>query len=59
MPELKTFTRAEVAKHNSEGDCWIIIDSAVYNVSTFADLHPGGSQLLIELGGKDVTGKDP
>lgn len=56
MPELKTFTRAEVAKHNTENDCWIIIDGAVYNVTTFAQLHPGGAQILIDLGGKDVTG---
>lgn len=57
MPELKVFSRAEVAKHNTEDDCWIIIDGSVFNVSTFAQLHPGGSQILIELGGKDVTGK--
>ncbi|KAI7902544.1 acyl-CoA dehydrogenase/oxidase [Cokeromyces recurvatus] len=55
MPEIKIFSRNEVAKHNTEDDCWIIIDGAVYNVSTFAQLHPGGSQILIELGGKDVT----
>lgn len=57
MPELKSFTRAEVTKHNTEDDLWIIIDGAVYNVSTFAQLHPGGAQILVELGGKDVTGK--
>ncbi|KAI7847680.1 acyl-CoA dehydrogenase/oxidase [Circinella umbellata] len=56
MPkELKVYTRAEVAKHTSEDDCWIIIDSEVYDVTTFADMHPGGAQLLIEYGGKDVT----
>lgn len=57
MPELKTYTREEVKKHSVEGDAWIIIDAEVYNISTFADLHPGGAQILYELAGKDVTGK--
>eukprot|EP00405_Crypthecodinium_cohnii_P012567 CAMPEP_0206442572 /NCGR_PEP_ID=MMETSP0324_2-20121206/13895_1 /ASSEMBLY_ACC=CAM_ASM_000836 /TAXON_ID=2866 /ORGANISM="Crypthecodinium cohnii, Strain Seligo" /LENGTH=519 /DNA_ID=CAMNT_0053910427 /DNA_START=77 /DNA_END=1636 /DNA_ORIENTATION=+ len=55
MPEMKTFTREEVAKHNSDKDCWMIIDGDVYDVSTFAKFHPGGKQTLLEFGGKDVT----
>lgn len=56
MPELKVFTRDEVAKHTSENDAWIIIDSEVYDISKFAAMHPGGEALLLEYAGKDVTG---
>ncbi|ORX48572.1 acyl-CoA dehydrogenase NM domain-like protein [Hesseltinella vesiculosa] len=55
MPELSIYSREEVKKHSVPGDAWIIIDAEVYNVSTFADLHPGGAQVLNELAGKDVT----
>jgi len=55
MPELKTFTREEVKKHASPEDCWIIIDSEVYDMSTFADLHPGGAGVILDLAGKDAT----
>jgi hypothetical protein len=51
----KTFSRAEVAKHNSEEDLWIVIDHKVYDVSEFLDAHPGGNVVLREVAGKDAT----
>eukprot|EP00924_Labyrinthula_sp_SR-Ha-C_P002308 maker-scaffold_16-snap-gene-0.41-mRNA-1 protein AED:0.02 eAED:0.02 QI:82/1/1/1/1/1/3/45/532 len=51
----KDFSRAEVAKHNKDDDCWVIIDNKVYDVTRFAPLHPGGERLLKEYGGQDVT----
>lgn len=43
----KTFTRQEVAKHNKPGDCWVVVDTAVYDLSKFADLHPGGAAVIV------------
>ncbi|CAO3700831.1 unnamed protein product [Rhizopus stolonifer] len=52
---LKIFTREEVKRHASEEDLWIIIDSAVYDMSRFIDLHPGGAFPILEYAGKDAT----
>jgi len=46
---------AEVAKHNLDGDSWIVVDGDVYDVSKFATLHPGGKQLLLDYAGQDAT----
>ncbi|ORX62960.1 acyl-CoA dehydrogenase NM domain-like protein [Hesseltinella vesiculosa] len=51
----KTFTREEVARHASENDLWVIIDTDVYDLSNFVDLHPGGAFPILELAGKDAT----
>ncbi|KAM7212563.1 Acyl-CoA dehydrogenase/oxidase, N-terminal and middle domain containing protein [Rhypophila decipiens] len=51
----KTFTRAEVAKHNTEDSVWFIVDTVVYDVTDFLDAHPGGEAVLRQVAGKDAT----
>mmetsp|Transcript_3400 Transcript_3400/g.6435 ORF Transcript_3400/g.6435 Transcript_3400/m.6435 type:complete len:515 (+) Transcript_3400:23-1567(+) len=52
---MSVFTKEEVAKHNTKGNAWVIIDGNVYNVSKFARLHPGGEGVLMQLAGQDCT----
>ena len=43
----KVFTREEVATHNKENDCWIIIEDTVYDESKFLNLHPAGKNVIL------------
>ncbi|KAF8962786.1 peroxisomal acyl-CoA-dehydrogenase [Flammula alnicola] len=43
-PQLRQIPRDEVGKHNTPDDLWIIIDSAVYDLSRFKAMHPGAGQ---------------
>jgi len=52
---LKTFTTEEVSKHNQREDLWVIIDGNVYNVTDFAEEHPGGDVPLMENAGRDAS----
>ena len=45
-----SYTLAEVEKHNSKDDCWMVIDGSVYDVTSFIGLHPGGAQILLGCG---------
>ena len=56
--DLKEYTLEEVARHNTPKDCWIVIDGGVYDVTEFADMHPGGAGIIHDYAGKDVTGME-
>jgi cytochrome b involved in lipid metabolism len=48
-------TAANVAKHNSYNDCWMIINNKIYNVTDYVAMHPGGIETIIPYCGKDAT----
>ncbi len=48
-------TLAEVSKHNTLADCWMMINNKVYDITPYSSSHPGG-QGTIDMGcGKDAT----
>ena len=51
---LPTFTTAEVESHNNAKSCYVTVGSKVYDITSFVDDHPGGGDLILEYGGKDV-----
>ena len=50
----ETTTLEEVAKHKHKTDCWVAIHGMVYNVTEFMEDHPGGSTILLDVGGACV-----
>ncbi|CAL5337226.1 unnamed protein product [Camellia sinensis] len=53
--EKKLFSFAEVSPHNVAEDCWIIINSKIYNVTDFMEDHPGGEEILLAVAGTDAS----
>jgi len=50
----RLYTKGEVAKHATLYDCWLIIRGKVYDVTPFAEEHPGGF-VILEGAGKDAS----
>jgi nitrate reductase (NAD(P)H) len=47
----KHFTRAEIEKHNSKEDAWMIVNNKVYDVTSVLSWHPGGSATILANSG--------
>ncbi|MBP9781362.1 cytochrome b5 domain-containing protein [Candidatus Woesebacteria bacterium] len=55
-PKSSVLTLAQVSQHNTPSDCYLIIKGAVYDVSSYINKHPGGSNNIISSCGSEVTG---
>ncbi len=51
-----TLSLAEAAKHSVGGDCWLVINNKVYDVSSYINQHPGGAKKILEKCGQEVGG---
>lgn len=49
------YSNNTIASHNSEGDCWVIFEGNVYDLTDYLNAHPGGAQVIIDVCGADAT----
>ena len=45
--QTTSYTLADVAKHATAADCWMVLNATkVYNFTPFVSMHPGGSTMV-------------
>jgi flavocytochrome c len=54
-PTKKEYTLEEIAKHNKETDCWVIVNGEVLDVTAFLKDHPGGKKAILLFAGRDAS----
>lgn len=52
---MATYTMKDVATHNSAASAWVVIDGDVYDITKFAEMHPGGLPIIMQYAGKEAT----
>ncbi len=45
--QLKKITWKELEQHNVKSDCWLVVRGKVYDVTTWIDRHPGGTDTIV------------
>lgn len=53
---LPLYSKLQLESHNKEDDVWVsLYHRKIYNVTSFLEEHPGGSELIMDYAGKDIT----
>ncbi|KAK1674136.1 cytochrome b5-like heme/steroid binding domain-containing protein, partial [Colletotrichum godetiae] len=52
---MQALSRSDLSKHHEVDDLWVAIRGKVYNVTSYADDHPGGIEVLKDVAGSDGT----
>ena len=52
---LPTIPSHDLANHDEKDSCYVTIGANVYDVTFFLSGHPGGGDLILEYGGRDVS----
>jgi len=55
--KIREVTRQELRRHRKRQDCWLAINGAVFNVTSYMDFHPGGWDEMMKGAGRDATDK--
>jgi cytochrome b involved in lipid metabolism len=51
----KLMTMAEVARHASSEDCWMVIDNRVYDLTAYLPEHPSKPSIILPWCGKEAS----
>jgi sulfite reductase alpha subunit-like flavoprotein len=52
----RSYYASEIVMHNNDEDgYWMVIDGRVYDLTDFAQLHPGGFKIVLGYAGMDAT----
>lgn len=57
--QIPLYTWEEIQKHNLRTDMWLVIERKVYNVTRWANRHPGGHRVISHCAGEDATVSTP
>jgi len=49
------YTLADVARHTTKEDCWVVLNGQVLDVTSFLGSHPGGELAILTFAGKDAS----